>query len=338
MSNKADETVCLSVVIPCKNEEQNIARCLESVLKGTGRISAVEIIVVDSFSSDRSVIIAQSYPITVLQLRPQWPQSPAAGRYIGCRYACGKYILIIDADMELEARFLDTAIAFMEVHSQVAGVAGMGAEVYADGGERPDMYVRKRCLQRVDFLGGAALYRREALARCGNFNPYLRAEEEAELAQRLKRVGYTLYSLPDDMVRHYTSRDFSNFSRRSRAGMFRGIGQMLRLTMEQGTWSLNFLVRFRLFAIFAAVLTMMTVVLGYAIMQKKGEGVALVGIILLAVAAVACLRKKSIYRGMESLYKWVRLNLEIGRGFFEHTPAAESYPDDVLVIQRGTLR
>jgi len=51
----------LSVIITTFNEEVNIADCIESVLW------ADEILVVDSYSRDRTVPIAQGYPVQVMQ-------------------------------------------------------------------------------------------------------------------------------------------------------------------------------------------------------------------------------------------------------------------------------
>ena len=51
----------LSVIVTTFNEEINVAECLESVLW------ADEILLVDSFSTDRTVEIARTFPITVLQ-------------------------------------------------------------------------------------------------------------------------------------------------------------------------------------------------------------------------------------------------------------------------------
>ena len=51
----------ISVIITTFNEEVNIAECIESVLW------ADEILLVDSYSSDRTVEIANRYPIKVLQ-------------------------------------------------------------------------------------------------------------------------------------------------------------------------------------------------------------------------------------------------------------------------------
>ena len=48
----------LSVIVTTFNEEINVAECLESVLW------ADEILLVDSFSTDRTVEIARTFPIT----------------------------------------------------------------------------------------------------------------------------------------------------------------------------------------------------------------------------------------------------------------------------------
>lgn len=80
----------LSVIIPTLNEEANVAACLQSVS------FADEIVVVDSFSTDRTVEIAGSIPgVRVLQheYRGNGPQ---------CNWAMdqvtGPWILIVDAD------------------------------------------------------------------------------------------------------------------------------------------------------------------------------------------------------------------------------------------------
>ena len=51
----------LSVIVTTFNEEINVADCLESVLW------ADEILLVDSFSVDRTVEIAKRFPITIRQ-------------------------------------------------------------------------------------------------------------------------------------------------------------------------------------------------------------------------------------------------------------------------------
>ncbi|MEM7772970.1 MAG: glycosyltransferase family 2 protein [Cyanobacteria bacterium P01_E01_bin.6] len=60
----------ISVLIPAKNEEQNLPACLESVAR------ADEIFVVDSQSGDRSIDIAEQFGATVVQFHfnGRWPK------------------------------------------------------------------------------------------------------------------------------------------------------------------------------------------------------------------------------------------------------------------------
>ena len=79
----------LSVIVTTFNEEINVAECLESVLW------ADEILLVDSFSTDRTVEIAGRYPITVLQR--QYFGSAAQKNWALDRVQ-NDWVLIIDAD------------------------------------------------------------------------------------------------------------------------------------------------------------------------------------------------------------------------------------------------
>ena len=82
----------LSVVLVTLNEERNIDRCLGSVRW------ADEIVVVDSFSSDRTVELARKYTDRVYQ-----HEYPGTSKQVerGINYATGDWIFVIDADEEM---------------------------------------------------------------------------------------------------------------------------------------------------------------------------------------------------------------------------------------------
>ena len=84
----------LSVVIITKNEEQNIARCVESVKW------ADEIIVIDDHSTDRTLEIAARYGAQVHSL--PW-QGYGHAKREGVKRARGNWILSIDADEEVSS-------------------------------------------------------------------------------------------------------------------------------------------------------------------------------------------------------------------------------------------
>jgi len=83
-----------SVVIRCYNEEQHIGRLLDGIQQQT--IDQVEIIVVDSGSTDRTVDIAQHYPIKLVSIRPE-EFSFGRSLNLGCQAASGEFIVIASA-------------------------------------------------------------------------------------------------------------------------------------------------------------------------------------------------------------------------------------------------
>lgn len=83
-----------SVVIRCFNEEQHIGRLLSGILQQT--VKDVEIIVVDSGSTDATVSIASRYPTKILHIRPE-DFSFGHSLNMGCQAASGEFIVIASA-------------------------------------------------------------------------------------------------------------------------------------------------------------------------------------------------------------------------------------------------
>jgi glycosyltransferase involved in cell wall biosynthesis len=90
--------IMLSVIIPCFNEERNIASCLKSVSW------ADEILVVDSFSTDRTLEIAQQYTDRIL--RHEYINS-ATQKNWAIPQALHDWVLIVDCDERVTAELRD---------------------------------------------------------------------------------------------------------------------------------------------------------------------------------------------------------------------------------------
>lgn len=86
-------TNILSAVVITKNEEKNIARCLRSLVG-----IADEIIVLDSFSTDRTEEICRTFPVKLIS--QEW-KGYSATKNIGNSLASSDWILSLDADEEL---------------------------------------------------------------------------------------------------------------------------------------------------------------------------------------------------------------------------------------------
>jgi len=83
----------ISAVIITHNEERNIKRCLESIVG-----VADEIIVIDSFSTDRTREICANYPTTFIE--SEW-LGYSESKNLGNNKATHDYILSLDADEAL---------------------------------------------------------------------------------------------------------------------------------------------------------------------------------------------------------------------------------------------
>jgi glycosyltransferase involved in cell wall biosynthesis len=90
----------LSVVIITFNEERNIGRCLESIKE-----IADEIVVVDSFSTDNTQVICQSYNVKFVQ--HSWMGYSATKNFANA-LASNEWILSLDADEALSDELKDS--------------------------------------------------------------------------------------------------------------------------------------------------------------------------------------------------------------------------------------
>lgn len=84
----------LGVHLIVRNEEDHLARCLESI-----RHIADELIIVDTGSTDRTVDIARSYGATLLSA--VWEDDFAKARNVALSHSTAEWVLVIDADEEV---------------------------------------------------------------------------------------------------------------------------------------------------------------------------------------------------------------------------------------------
>lgn len=104
----------ISIVIPTLNSmtgNMNIGRLLKSVFNQT--YTNFEVIVVDSFSRDRTPAICKKFPITFIQAKSTISEADN----IGLEMAEGEYFLFLDSDMELPPSFLEKCVRVIQSKS-----------------------------------------------------------------------------------------------------------------------------------------------------------------------------------------------------------------------------
>ena len=93
----------ISIIIPAWNEEKYLPKLLDCIKKQDYK--DYEIIVADAKSTDRTRQVAKRYGCRVVN-----GGAPAAGRNNGAKTAKGEILLFLDADVQFNNKFLDTAI------------------------------------------------------------------------------------------------------------------------------------------------------------------------------------------------------------------------------------
>ncbi|MEI6437341.1 MAG: glycosyltransferase family A protein [Candidatus Omnitrophota bacterium] len=329
----------LSVVIVARNEEKNIKRCIESVLIHTASIKDVEVLLVDSASTDRTVEIALHFPINIISLRPEWSLSPAAGRFTGVNHVTGEYLLIIDGDMELLKGWVEEALNFLSMNLQVAAVVGKLNDIWLiPSGKK---IVRGKIssgqsARRLAFIFGSSVFRRDMLMQVGNFQPFLRAEEEAEVSYRLTKAGYELFYLPYEAVNHYGALrwSFAEFQRRLRSNLWAGMGDMLSWCLKNGYYKILWQ-RFCVFLMFFLIMLASLLSILVGIIFKSYCMFIAGGSLFLGFFLLMFIKKGSLYSGMLSIVNMAYITWSLMRGLVRKVPAPEKYPRDIVWVKKA---
>jgi len=103
----------VSITIPSYNSEKTIVSCMEGVVKQT--YSNIEILVIDSRSTDKTTTIAASYGAKVIQCDGKL----LTARYLGVRGAKGEYIALIDTDQVLKPNTIERAVDLMNTYDML---------------------------------------------------------------------------------------------------------------------------------------------------------------------------------------------------------------------------
>lgn len=194
----------VSIVIRCYNEEQHIGRLLSGIMQQT--IPDVEIIVVDSGSTDATVAIASRYPIQLVSIRPQ-DFSFGYSLNAGCRAASGQFIVIASAHVyPVYKNWLERLLAPFD-DPQVALVYGrqVGNEITKYAEHR--VFARwfpNQSMMRQDhpFCNNANAAIRRSLWEHLPYDETLTGLEDIDWAKRAMQLGYAIAYAADAEIVH----------------------------------------------------------------------------------------------------------------------------------------
>lgn len=333
-TTSATGQVDITILVKALNEEQHIEACLLSAIAALATMPGLtgEVLLADSVSTDRTVEVAASLGVRIVQFDRAADRSCGATLQLGYQYALGRYLYVLDGDMQLVPDFLPRAYAYLQEHPAVAGVGGKLIDTHvrtAADQQRTVYYDKLQAEQEVRSLGGGGLYRRAAIDRVGYLaNRWLPAFEEAELGVRLRAAGYRLVRIGEPAVRHsgHAETSLQMLLRLWRNGRIKASGMFLRSALGHPWFAESARACWFVFAAPAL----------YAIAGVAALGIALAGGAWPAMIAtpfffwgcalgMLAWRKRSLGLGLLSVLSWHVYALGALRGFIA-TPADPLQP------------
>ena len=160
--------ITVSVLIPAYNEEESITGTVEAIRKYAGMVKAMEIIVINDGSRDRTGEIARTLPVTLIEHETN--TGYGSGLKDGLRQAQYEFILIADADGTYPLEDIPRLLAEAPNYAMVVG-ARTGAIVKVPPLRKPGKWLITRLAEYLsqrkipDLNSGFRVFRKDVALR-----------------------------------------------------------------------------------------------------------------------------------------------------------------------------
>ncbi|PZC52374.1 glycosyl transferase family 2 [Mesotoga sp. TolDC] len=226
----------VSIIIPARNEEKFIKRCVESFLKCDYPGELIEVIVVDGMSEDRTREIVTEISRRddrVLLIDNERKITPVAMN-LGVKASKGEYVFFSGAHSEMPSDYISKCIK----HAIETGADNVGGVMKTEPRVKSAVGIAiSKVLSSPLGVGGAKFrtgvskptevdtvpfgcYKREVFDRIGYFNEKLVRNQDIEFNLRLKRAGGKIILFPDIELTYYSRSTFKELWKNNFANGF----------------------------------------------------------------------------------------------------------------------
>jgi len=169
----------VSIIITTKNSEDILKACLDSIKNQT--YENIEIIVVDNNSSDSSKVLAFNYTNKVYNMGPE----RSAQRNYGVSKSLGNFIIILDSDMVLNEKVIESCVIKIQENENIKGIV-IPEESFGEG-----FWARCKKLERSFYVGmewmeAARFFNKNISIELGGYDIKNTGTEDYDLPHRIK--------------------------------------------------------------------------------------------------------------------------------------------------------
>jgi cellulose synthase/poly-beta-1,6-N-acetylglucosamine synthase-like glycosyltransferase len=217
----------ISIIVPCRNEEKFIGKCLDSIIVQDYPKNRFQVLVVDGMSEDgtRKVIKKYTKRYSFIKLLDNPQRITPCGLNLGIKNSQGELIFWMSAHNEYEKEYTSKCIKYMKKFDADA-VGGIIKPI-----PRNNSFIGKSiciALSHPFGVGNSAhktginsskwvdaafggCYKKEIFQKVGLFNENLVGTQDMEFCLRLRRAGYKTLLVPDIVSYYYARSDLKSF-------------------------------------------------------------------------------------------------------------------------------
>ncbi len=243
-----------------------------------------EIILVDNGSSDESVeYVMRNYKnVKIIKLRKNYGSS--MGYMVGALHAKGKYIAILNNDVEVHPNWLNPLVDYLEKNPYIAAADPKFKSYFhrdrfedsAAAGRWIDYFGNNytRGVNEIDYgqydkpvyiMGVLTFFRKDILIRSGGFDPYfIFGYEDIDLGWRLYLMGYKVLYVPYSVIYHKSGGTTRDSVKRLSPGFYYLAKRNRLIALFKNYSILNMF-----FAIFATLLEYMALITYFMYRNEK---------------------------------------------------------------------
>ena len=227
----------VSIVIPCRNEEKFIAKCLDSIIANDYPKDRLEILIVDGMSEDETRDIVEGYTqqYRFIKLLDNPKKITPVAFNIGVQHAKGEIIMIMSAHSTYEENYISKCVKFLGEYN-ADNVGGILITVPGD-----DTLIAKSIVLSLSNpfgvgnshfrIGGVkepkwsdtaafGCYKREVFERIGLYNENLARSSDMDFNVRLKNAGGKILLVPDIVAYYHARPNFKAFCKHNLSNGF----------------------------------------------------------------------------------------------------------------------
>lgn len=215
---KYPDTLPISIIIPSKNENENIHRLLQDIRRQN--MQPFEIIVADALSEDNTAVIAKEFGAKVI--KGGWP---SIGRNNGAHMSKQNILLFLDADIGINSNTLlsDTYENFCKRDLHCASCYFEPLDKYRSFNTISTTWIMNRFkdVSRLPIKGlklgfGAFLMvKKEAFISVGGFREDMRYFEDSQFIRDLSYKNFKFGILPFKVQLNLQKETVENFKKKS---------------------------------------------------------------------------------------------------------------------------